>query len=87
MNSHDATGSLHARWRAYVWGTLAVVSCPCHLPLLALLLSGTVAGAFLAEHFLMAFGLLSLLFLVFLRAVLHALRNDKTAESLRRNEK
>lgn len=86
MGNRDAVGSPCSRWRAYVWGILAVLSCPCHLPILAALLSGTVAGAFLTDHFLVAFGLLSFLFLVFLLAVLHALRNNKTAKSLRRNE-
>lgn len=29
---------------------LAVVACPCHWPLLALLLSGTAVGAFVADN-------------------------------------
>lgn len=39
-----------SRWRAYAWGLLAVLTCPCHLPILVLLLSGTAAGALLSEH-------------------------------------
>jgi mercuric ion transport protein len=43
----------------YVMGTLAVLTCPCHLPVLLLLLSGTAAGAFLSENI----GLVALLLL------------------------
>lgn len=34
----------------YVMGLLAVLTCPCHLPVLLLLLSGTAAGAFRQEN-------------------------------------
>lgn len=37
-------------WRAYAWGVLAALTCPCHLPILAAVLAGTTAGAFLSEH-------------------------------------
>lgn len=37
-------------WRGYVWGALAVLTCPCHLPVLLLLLSGTTAGAVLSNR-------------------------------------
>lgn len=37
---------------------LAALACPRHLPILALLLSGIVAGALLAEHMLVTFTLL-----------------------------
>jgi len=36
-------------------GLVAVVSCPCHLPILLLLLSGTAAGAILEANMAMAF--------------------------------
>ena len=39
-----------SRWRGYVWGFLAALTCPCHLPVLALLLSGTAVGAVIAQH-------------------------------------
>ncbi|MFL6675860.1 MAG: mercury resistance protein [Massilia sp.] len=87
MDSHDAAGSPRSHWPAYVRGVLAVVSWPCHLPIWVLLLSGTVVGAFLTEHSLVAFGLLCFLFLAFLLAVRHAPRSKKTVTSLRRNEK
>jgi hypothetical protein len=34
----------------YVWGLLAALTCPCHLPLLAVLLAGTAGGAIVSEH-------------------------------------
>jgi mercuric resistance transcriptional repressor protein MerD len=34
----------------YLWGVLAVLTCPCHLPILAAVLAGTTAGAFFGEH-------------------------------------
>ena len=39
-----------SRWRGYAWGTLAALTCPCHLPVLALLLSGTAVGALITQH-------------------------------------
>lgn len=33
----------------FVTAILAVLTCPCHLPILILLLSGTAAGAFLEQ--------------------------------------
>jgi len=38
----------------YLAGLIAVVSCPCHLPILLLLLSGTAAGAYLEANTAMA---------------------------------
>jgi len=38
----------------YLWGALAVLTCPCHLPLLAAVLAGTSAGAFIGEHWVVA---------------------------------
>ena len=33
----------------YLWGALAVLTCPCHLPILAVVLAGTTAGAFIGD--------------------------------------
>lgn len=38
----------------YLWGVLAVLTCPCHLPILAVALAGTTAGAFLGAHWIVA---------------------------------
>jgi len=48
----------------YVMGTLAVLTCPCHLPVLLLLLSGTAAGALLSENIGLAAVLLLPVFLL-----------------------
>jgi len=34
----------------YCLTVLAVLACPCHLPVLMLLLGDTVAGTFVADH-------------------------------------
>lgn len=48
----------------YFMGAIAVLTCPCHLPILIVLLSGTVAGAFLAENLVLAVVLLLAVFLL-----------------------
>ncbi len=40
----------HKPFTGYLWGALAVLTCPCHLPVLAIVLAGTTAGAFLSVH-------------------------------------
>ena len=42
------------RWRAYCWGVLAVLTCPCHLLLLTAVLAGTTAGAVIAAQWAFA---------------------------------
>lgn len=39
---------------AYLWGALALLSCPCHLPIFGAVLAGTAAGAFVGEHWVIA---------------------------------
>jgi mercuric ion transport protein len=51
-------------WRAYTWGALAVLTCPCHLPLLAAVLAGTGVGAFVGDHWGVAALALTGLFLL-----------------------
>ena len=60
--------------RGHVYAILALVTCPCHLPILALLLSGSAAGVFLNDHFAMAITTFSLLFICSLVAAIRALR-------------
>lgn len=52
MHSDDASSVSPPipNWRAYTWGALAVLACPCHLPLLAVVLAGTSVGAFVGDH-------------------------------------
>jgi len=41
---------------------VAIISCPCHLPIYLMLLSGTAAGVFLYEHQLLAILIFSFVF-------------------------
>ncbi len=48
MNSPEHSPSeTHKPITGYLWGALAVLTCPCHLPILAIVLAGTTAGAFI----------------------------------------
>lgn len=51
------------RRSGFAWAALAVLSCPCHVPLLALLFAGTAAGAFLNEQMGSALALMVIVFL------------------------
>lgn len=54
----------------YLWAGLAVLTCPCHLPILAAILAGTTAGAFFSAHWVIAaLGLMSLFALSLWRAM------------------
>lgn len=70
----EATPATSLRRRGYTWGLLAALTCPCHLPVLALLLSGTAAGAMLSAHTGVAALVLAVLFVLFLAAALRAFR-------------
>lgn len=49
MNSPERMPSVtHKPFTGYLWGALAVLTC--HLPILAVVLAGTTAGAFIGEH-------------------------------------
>ncbi|HHK3947716.1 TPA: broad-spectrum mercury transporter MerE, partial [Pseudomonas aeruginosa] len=48
MNSPERLPTeTHKPFTGYLWGALAVLTCPCHLPILAIVLAGTTAGAFI----------------------------------------
>ena len=48
----------------YFMGALTILTCPCHLPILLVLLSGTAAGAFLSANLGMAILILLPVFLI-----------------------
>jgi mercuric ion transport protein len=48
----------------YVWTGLAVLVCPCHLPLIIGALAGTGVGAILSKHWVLGLGALIALFWV-----------------------
>lgn len=64
------------RWRAYAWGGLAALTCPCHLPLLAAVLAGTSVGAFIGDHLGVAVVALLGLFLLALTRAIQAFRGN-----------
>ncbi|MBA2593856.1 MAG: hypothetical protein M3495_04295 [Pseudomonadota bacterium] len=67
--SADLATERRRRW-TYPLALLALLTCPCHLALLAVLLSGSVAGALLTEHFDVALMFFSVLFLLSLNAAI-----------------
>lgn len=73
-NAEEATLATGLRWRGYTWGVLAALTCPCHLPVLALILSGTAAGVAVGAHFGVAALALTVLFALFLAAALRSFR-------------
>ena len=48
----------------YLWTGLAVLACPCHLPLIIGALAGTTAGALLSKHWVLGLVGFIALFLV-----------------------
>lgn len=48
--------------RAYLMLGLAFVTCPCHLPILAVLLAGTGAGAYLRQNLALSAAAMTALF-------------------------
>jgi mercuric ion transport protein len=58
------------RTRGWVYAVLTAIACPCHLPVVGIVLGGSAAGALFYQHFLTIatfMGLLTLYF--FVRAV------------------
>ena len=73
-------GESNRRRRGHLYALLAVVTCPCHLPILAVLLSSSAVGAFLNDHFIMALTIFTLLFVCSLAAALSVLRVKQAHE-------
>ncbi len=59
----------------YVLLGLAVLTCPCHLPILLALLAGTGLAGVVGRHFGLVFGALTAMFLASLWLGLRALRS------------
>jgi len=73
----NTVGKLEGRsLKGYLLAGLAVVTCPCHLVIVLPLLSGTVAGAFLSEHIIIASLSLLLVFILSLVGASHILRSS-----------
>ena len=71
-------GNAGKRRAGYGLALIAVITCPCHLPILLLLLSGTAAGAFVTEYFAVALALLGVLFLFSVTAAMRLLQGNET---------
>ncbi len=50
--------------RGYVYAIITAVICPCHLPVVGVLLGGGAAGAFFAQYFVLLAIILGILTLV-----------------------
>jgi mercuric ion transport protein len=75
MNSPERVSSeVRKPVAGYLWGALAVLTCPCHLPILAIVLAGTTAGAFIGEHWGVAALALTGLFVLSVTRLLRAFR-------------
>ncbi len=63
--------------KRYLLAGVAVLTCPCHVPILIAVLSGTAAGAWLADHTLPAVAILAIVFVLSLSAALRAWRTGE----------
>ncbi|WHV74339.1 broad-spectrum mercury transporter MerE [Pseudomonas aeruginosa] len=73
MNSPERLPTeTHKPFTGYLWGALAVLTC--HLPILAIVLAGTTAGAFIGEHWGIAALTLTGLFVLSVTRLLRAFR-------------
>jgi mercuric ion transport protein len=76
MNPSNEPGLAQPRTPlGYLWAGLAFVTCPCHLPILAVALSGTAFGALLSEHLGVVLLAGTLLFVAFVSAALRSWRS------------
>jgi len=62
--------TVRQRIDSYLFAALALVTCPCHLPIWIAVLAGTTAGAFLSEHWIISALALTGLFVLSLARVL-----------------
>ncbi len=65
----------HKPITGYLWGAPAVLTCPCHLPILAIVLAGTTAGAFIGEYWGIAALTLTGLFVLSVTRLLRAFKD------------
>ena len=73
---------MNGKAKGYWLALIAALTCPCHVPILVLALSGTSAGVLLADYTVAALALMTIAFVLSLRAALRALnRPDKLGES------
>ncbi|MDE2024687.1 MAG: mercury resistance protein [Gammaproteobacteria bacterium] len=61
------------RLRTGLFTLLAIISCPCHIPILLVVLSGTSLGLLLAAHTALAVTVLSAIFIASLAVLFRIL--------------
>ncbi len=71
--------TLGRRLRTGLFTLLAIISCPCHIPILLVVLSGTSLGLLLAAHTVLAVTLLSAIFIASLVVLFRMLRTRSQA--------
>ncbi len=64
----------------HLMAALAIATCPCHLPLLLVLLGGTAVGAGLSEHMAAVFAALTVLFVLSAGAALRMFSQPDPAD-------
>lgn len=67
----------------YLVAALALVTCPCHLPILVVLLGGTALGAALSEHIGVALVAFTALFLLSAWAAVRLFARDTQRPSVK----
>ena len=73
---------MNGKVKGYWLALVAALTCPCHVPLLAFALTGTAAGALLADNIIAAVAIMTLAFVLSLRGAMRAFnRPDKLGES------
>ena len=68
------------RLRTGLFALFAIISCPCHIPLLLVVLSGTSLGLLLAAHTALALLLFSAVFIASLAALFRILHTRNRTE-------
>ncbi|MBI1196195.1 MAG: mercury resistance protein [Gammaproteobacteria bacterium] len=76
-------GNDRHRFGGYLAGFFAVLTCPCHIPLYALLLSGTAAGSFVNPGNPWAWLLFAVVFLLSLATALRLSQDRGSARTKR----
>ena len=75
------TTSTHPRsLKGYFFLGLAIVTCPCHLPILLAVLAGTGLAGALSQYFGLAFAVLSVIFGVSLFSGLKLLKSPRRTQ-------
>jgi len=73
----DFPAGARRKGKGYAWAALAALTCPCHVPIYALLLSGTALGAAVAQNLALAFAVFAGVFLIALVFALRLLKHDR----------